>query len=161
VGQAVWRGQILLKLQYETQQNTNKQTNKQKLMKTKIENATSAFGVLLTSLVQIALEITASKATEEAPSKVKPQATETAKAAKAGKAAEIEAEAEELLYDEKDEEVDNTVTIEQLRAAGQAAIKVGKADKMKAILKKAGADNLRTLDTENYETVLASLKKLV
>ena len=131
-------------------------------MKTKIENATSAFGVLLTALVQIALEITASKATEGEVPKVKPEAAKVAEAAKAAKAAKVaEAEAEELLYQEEAEEVENTVTIEQLRAAGQAAIKAGKADQMKAILKKAGADNLRTLDPENYETVLSSLKKLL
>lgn len=140
-------------------------------MKSKIESATSAFGILLTALVAIAIDIVGgggNKASTSAPA-AEEEESETPAEKKARIAAEKKAEADakkakeeaDLLGgEEEEEEEEEKVTIEQLRAAGQAAIKAGKSDKMKAVLKKHGAENLGGLDESDYPAALAALVKL-
>lgn len=150
----------------------NKKTTVSTNMKSKIESATSAFGILLTALVAIATDIISggNKAGATTPAADEEQNTETPAEKKARIAAEKKAEAEaakakeeaDLLggEEEEEEEEEEKITIEQLRAAGQAAIKAGKSDKMKAVLKKHGAENLGGLDESDYAAALAALKKL-
>lgn len=139
---------------------TNKQTNRTLTtdMKKHIESAATAFALILTALVCIVQELMkggASTAKEDAaPAKDKPKDKPNTK----------EEEPPEDAGDDDmlggDNEPEPEVTIEQLRAAGQAALKAGKSDKMKAVLKKYGAANLGGLDKDNYADVLTALKKL-
>jgi hypothetical protein len=147
----------------------NKKTTVSTNMKSKIESATSAFGVLLTALVAIAIEIVGGKAPATAAPDTEEE-TETPAEKKAREAAEKKAKADAAKAKEEadllggdgggEEEEEEKVTIEMLRAAGQAAIKAGKADKMKAVLKKHGAENLGGVDEDNYAVVHAALAKL-
>lgn len=153
---------------------TNQQTNKS--MKQHIKSATEAFGLLLTALFAAYVSVRGSTATPaaEIPDKEEEEeeeATETPAEKKARLKAEKEAKAaakakaeEDALLggeeEEEEEEEEVTVTMDMLRAAGQAAIKNGKADKMKAILKKAGSENLGGLKESDYATVHAALSKL-
>lgn len=162
---AYWRGKQKaladrldtdVKAEAETNKNTNTIRNR---MKKHLESATSAFGLLLTALVAIVTDLISTAkegtaATAEAP----------AKGGKGGGAKAKEEEPEnnddDLLGGGDEPEPEPEVTIDQLKVAGQAAIKAGKADKMKAVLKKHGAENLGGLSKDDYPAVLTALKKL-
>lgn len=163
--------------------DNQEQTETTSSMKSKIATATAAFGELLTALVTILIAVRSTGteaptkeadagddsddgADEETP-KQKQARLKAEKAAKAEAAAKAKAKAkeeEEADGDDDDllggDDEPEEVTIEQLRAAGQAALKAGNADAMKKLLKKHGAENLGGLDKDDYAVVLAGMKKL-
>jgi hypothetical protein len=164
--------------------DNQEQTGTTSSMKSKIATATAAFGEFLTALVTILIAVRSTGteapakeadtgddgddgADEETP-KQKQARLKAEKAAKAEAAAKAKAKAKEEEEAEGGDDDDllggddepEEVTIEQLRAAGQAALKAGNADAMKKLLKKHGAENLGGLDKDDYAVVLAGMKKL-
>jgi hypothetical protein len=137
----------------ETQTQT--QTNE---MKKHIESAASAFALILTALICIVQELMKGGGGTDAATPPQNKGGAKPKAPVDETPPEGDGDADDMLGG--DTEPEPEVTIEQLRAAGQAALKAGKSDKMKAILKKHGAENLGGLDKDDYSTVLAALKKL-
>ena len=164
---AFWRGRqttlaetLTSAVGSEDKAETNKQTKTTLTtdMKKHIESAASAFALILTALICIVQELmkggggtdAATPPANKGGAKPKPPVDDTPP--------EDNDAGDDMLGG--DTEPEPEVTIEQLRAAGQAALKAGKSDKMKAILKKHGAENLGGLDKDDYATVLAALKKL-
>lgn len=157
----------------ETNNETTNQTEEHQslidTMKENIAKATAAFGVFLTALVVIAqnllkgakpapVEDAAEEEEEEVEDpKPKPAAKKAAK-----KAAKGAADDDDLLgtEEEEEEEEEETVTLADLKKAGQACIAAGKADGFKKILKGKGAENLGGLDEGDYPEVLKKLKAL-
>jgi hypothetical protein len=129
-----------------------------------------ALGALVIALVALAIAIGKSiRGSTDQPGKEEPAKEPAAKGKGKGKTApppEEEEEEEEdaggLLDDndeEEEEEEEPSISMSDLKAIGQKLLKAGKADKLKSVLKKAGAENLGGLDEGKYATVHAALTK--
>ncbi len=154
-----------------------KPTQTENRMKLKETNAViDALGALVVALVALAFAFCkAIKGTssdsadageeeeeEAAPKPAKKQAKKQAKTPPAEEEEEEEESDNSLLDDgEEEEEEESSVTIADLKAIGQKLLKAGKADKLKAILKKNGAENLGGLDESKYASVHEALKKVL
>lgn len=149
----------------------NNNTTTMKLKETKA--VVEAFETLLGAIVSLAFAfVTATRSAptsaadeeeeEETPPPAKKQAKKQAKAKPEPEPEDEEEEEsgdEDLLDEGEEEEEEPSISIGDLKAIGQKLLKAGKADKLKAVLKKNGAENLGGLDESKYATVHAALTK--